>query len=172
MGLQELLAQRQKAVVTRWIDGVVASYPPDTSRFLKSQKDGFANPVGHYIRQSLTRVFADLLAGAEPQTMAAHLDPLVRIRAVQPMFAPSEAIGFIFDLKPIVRAEAAASGMDPAPVEDLAAFEQALDRLALAVFDLFTQCREKVYALQASTERDKVYRAFARAGLVREIAGE
>jgi hypothetical protein len=38
----------------------------------------------------------------------------------------------------------------------------------LIAFDIFVRCREKIYHLKATEEQSKIYRAFARAGLVRE----
>jgi hypothetical protein len=38
----------------------------------------------------------------------------------------------------------------------------------LIAFDIFLSCREKIYHLKATEEQSKIYRAFARAGLVRE----
>ena len=39
---------------------VVDTYPADTSRFLKRQKDPFANPVGNTTLESLEAVVGEL----------------------------------------------------------------------------------------------------------------
>ena len=46
MKLDKLLSQNKTALVKRWFDEVVRTYPVDTATFLKQQKDPFANPVG------------------------------------------------------------------------------------------------------------------------------
>ena len=38
----------------------------------------------------------------------------------------------------------------------------------MTAFDLFVRCREKIYSMKATEEQSKIYKAFARAGLVRE----
>jgi hypothetical protein len=65
----------------------------------------------------------------------------VRIRAVQ-NFTPSQAIGFVFDLKGLIRAMAPA---DRQASKEMVVIESRIDALALLAFDLYMSCREKIY---------------------------
>jgi hypothetical protein len=56
--------------------------------------------------------------------------------------------------------------------EELVSIDTRIDSLALIGFDIFMQCREKIYDLKTNTERSKIYTAFARAGLIKEIAAD
>jgi hypothetical protein len=38
--------------------------------------------------------------------------------------------------------------------------------MALAGFDIYVKCREQIYKLKVTTEKDKIYKAFRRAGLI------
>jgi hypothetical protein len=93
---------------------------------------------------------------------------LIRVRAVQTMFTPSQATAFVLELKPIVRQCIAETSCSPEVTADLKAFESRVDELLLLAFDVFVNCRETVYQIKASQEKSRFYRAFARAGLVRE----
>ena len=62
-------------------------------------------------------------------------------------------------------------GKADAPGE-LLLFEDKIDNLGLAAFDVFVECREQIYEIKANQERSKVFRAFERAGLVTEIREE
>jgi len=148
---------------------VVNSYPPDTASFLKGQKDQFSNPVGHTTKKVLEAVFDEVVSGMDRDTIVSFLDPIIRIRAVQD-FTPSQAVGFILDLKNVIR-EKLNKELKSAPVmAGLSEIDANIDRLCLIGFDIFVTCREAIYQLKVNTERDKIYSAFSRAGLVTEIS--
>lgn len=170
MGLETLVAERKSAVVKKWFEHVVDTYPPDTAKFLKQQKDPFANPVGSTTIESLRGVFEEMLkAQPDRDLLSALLDPVIRIRAVQAMFTPSQAVGFTFFLKQIVREELHTELKDLQKLRDLQDFEQKIDELALIAFNIYMQCAQTIFQLKANHEKSKVYRAFSRAGLVEDI---
>jgi len=165
MSLEKLLMKKRTAIVRQWFDLVVETYPPDTQQFLKSQKDPFANPVGQTTFEGLQALFDEVLKGIDRKTVLPFLDPIIRIRAVQD-FSPSRAVAFILDLKNIVRKLIGEALRADYSFRDWLKFEHSVDALALIGFDIYVNCREKIYALKADNERTKVYRAFARAGLL------
>ena len=101
MRLNNLLSQKKAAITKKWFTLVIETYPSDTAKFLKSQKNPFANPVGRTIYQGLETLFAELLKGIDYETITSSLDPIIRIRAVQ-NFSPSQATGFIFFFKNVI----------------------------------------------------------------------
>ena len=103
--------------------------------------------MGHRSRDSLEELFDGLLAGRPAADLTGALDGIVRIRAVQEL-SPSRALEFIFLLKRAVRE---ALGDDTRA--DLTDLDAAIDRLALAAFDLYTQCKEKVHELRRNEIR-------------------
>jgi hypothetical protein len=84
------------------------------------------------------------------------------------MFTPSQATAFILDLKIVIRNILKRDLQDPDMQSQLQALENRIDRMLLVAFDIFMRCREKIYSMKATEEQSKIYRAFARAGLVRE----
>lgn len=163
--LESTLARRDADIIDKWFDLVVSTYPPDTARFIKSKKDPFANPVGQTTRKGLATVFRQLCGDMDHESIVAALDPIIRIRAVQD-FTPSGAVAFIPDLKQIIRALLKSETTTFETLSDLVAFERRIDRLTLIGFDIYMVCREQVAQLRVSTEREKIYKAFARAGLI------
>lgn len=167
MGLIAQVALQKEAIVKKWFSRVTESYPAETARFLSSQKDPFANPVGQTTHQSLSCLI-DLLAAKtekqDTQAMRSALDPVLRIRAIQ-AFSPAQATGFVFELKTIIRQ------LVPDREQTLAEWlelERRIDQMALLAFDAYMQCREKIYELKANEMKDRTYKAFARAGLIKE----
>jgi hypothetical protein len=168
MRLEQLLNKHKEQIVTNWFGALAGTYPLNTARFLKSIPDKFANPVGSIARQSLQDLFAGLLAASDDKALTAALDPLIRVRAVQTMFTPSQATAFVLELKPIVRQCITETTRSGEMAADLEVFETRVDRLLLLAFDVFVSCRETIYQIKATQEKSRFYRAFARAGLVRE----
>lgn len=168
MRLKKRLEKNKSAIVEQWFDALAKTYPPDTARFIKSQKDTFANPVGGTARQTLAALFDELMGSAETAALTQIIDPLIRIRAVQTLFTPSQALAFIPVVKTIVRDRLGKDLSDPTLASSVAAFEQKVDHALLVAFDVFQSCREHIYRLKAAEEQSKVYKAFARAGLVTE----
>ena len=147
----------------------MASYPAETVRFLKSQKDPFANPVGQTTHQSLEMLLDALIAGAGREAMTAALDPILRIRAVQ-SFSPSKATVFIFSLKKIVRQYLTEPIGDKNP--DINGLDQQIDEMAMAAFDIYVACREKIFELKATESRNQFFSSLKRAGLIDETEAD
>jgi hypothetical protein len=168
MRLNNLLAQRKTAIIKNWFTLAVETYPPDTASFLKKQKDPFANPVGRTISQGLEALFNELLKEMDYEIITSFLDPIIRIRAIQ-NFSPAQAVSFIFLLKRAIRENIKKEALEEQLFNELLLFESKIDKLALIAFNIYVQCKEKIYDLKANEMRNTTYKAFKRAGLVREM---
>jgi len=168
MQIENILEQRKAAIVKKWFDVVIQTYPADSSKFFKNQKDPFANPVGQTVLRGLEALFDVLLKGPDTDTISSFLDPIIRIRAVQD-FTASRAVSFIFSLKQVIRDNLTKELKDPAMGPALLDIESAIDDLALIAFDIYVECREKIYELKANEEKSRTFAAFKRAGLICEI---
>jgi hypothetical protein len=164
MSSAHALAGKKKDILKHWFQATVDSYPADTAKFLKNQQDPFANPVGKTTYQSLEALLDALIAGAGREAMMEALDPVIRIRAVQ-SFTPSKATAFVFSLKQILHD--CLSGET-----DRAALDRRIDEMAMAAFDLFMACREKIYELKATESRNQFFGSLKRAGLIAETEAD
>lgn len=168
MNLKDVLSEKRSAILKRWFDVILETYPADTSIFLKKQKDRFANPVGATISQGIENIFDELLQGGDMEKVSPFLDNIVRIRAVQD-FTPSGALTFIFNLKKVIREELE-SEADKTPIlKDLTALESRIDDLALLSFNIYMQCREKLYDIRANEVKSSTFRLLQRANLICDI---
>jgi len=168
MSLNNLLAQRKTAIIKNWFTLAVETYPPDTASFLKKQKDPFANPVGRTISLGLEALFDELLKEMDYEIITSFLDPIIRIRAIQ-NFSPAQAVSFIFLLKKAIRENVKKEALEEQLFNELLLFESKIDQLAMIAFNLYMECKEKIYDLKANEMRNSTYKAFKRAGLVREM---
>jgi hypothetical protein len=167
MELVNQLAQKKSAIIKVWFEKVINTYPIDTAQFIKNQNDPFANPVGRNSHQALDDIFDLVQGGFDPQTARPLIDPIIRIRAIQD-FTPAQAVGFMFDLKSIIREMVPVDATDSQNQSALHEVEKRIDRLSLLAFDIYMQCREKIYDLKANETRARTYAAFSRAGLIKE----
>ena len=166
--LVKIIEQKKAAILKKWFDLTAQTYAPDTAEFLKSKTDPFANPVGGSMLSSLSALLDQLIHDMDPQTINSFLDPIIRIRAVQ-NFTPSQATAFVLSLKKALRENLAKELRDLRNIEELFEFESKIDQLSLMAFDIYMQCREKIYQISANETRNRTFRAFERAGLVSEI---
>ncbi len=166
MDLKQHLMEKKPAIVKKWFDAVADSYQENTSGFLKKQKAQFTNPVGYTLAEGLDGLFDALLREMIPETVKTALDGIIRIRAIQE-FSPSEAVAFIFQLKKIARQELGAEVLLlPGMTDELAAFDSAIDDLALFAFDIYMKCREKIYELKAKEATNMTFRLLQQAKII------
>jgi len=166
MSLYDQLAQKKAAITKQWFDAVINTYSAETTRFLRSQKDPFANPVGQTTLQNLTELVNLLIDEDDLSRAQSLLDPIIRIRAIQD-FTAARAVRFVFDLKGVIRSQLPQLD-DRESRAEMALLEQRVDELGLMAFDIYMRCREKIFDLKANDVRNRTFKAFARAGLIKE----
>jgi len=163
MHLSDGLKDRRGAIVNRWKALALAVYPERGARFIARERDRFQNPVGHVLDESLGILYDGLLTHDPAEEMRRALDGIVRIRAVQDLPA-SEAVGFVFLLKRAIRDVLGAADAGPSRDDGLSELHERIDRLALEAFDLFVQCREKIYDLRVREIRGRTSTLLERLG--------
>ena len=142
MTLSEALANRKKEILSLWIERTLDSYA--APGFFKTATDPFANPVGVNIANGLTSLFELLLRNADQQEFAKPLDQVVRIRAVQE-FSPSQAMAPILELKWVVKQVFSGDPKTRSLLAELDVWDCDIDRMALAAFDIYMECREQLF---------------------------
>jgi hypothetical protein len=155
LALAPLLRDRQNAIVQRWTADILATYPEEATAAFGRETDRFANPVGYSVRTGTRGIVAALGDDLDPARLRAALREIIQVRAIQE-FSPSQAVGFVFRLKDVIRAELAGETADPQVASALAALDGPIDHLALLAFEVYTECRERVYQLRLGELRRRV----------------
>jgi hypothetical protein len=168
MDLKNLLQEKRSEIIKKWCDVVLSSYPEQSQKFLKKQKDKIANPVGSTISEGIESIYDELIKDAESEKISLFLDNIIRVRAIQD-FSPSQAVSFIFGLKHIIRDALKDETQKGALSEELVAFESKIDGLALLCFDIYTRCRQKIFDIRVNEIKNRSSRLLKMAGLVYEI---
>ena len=91
MTFRETLEAKKDTIVAKWLDEALSMYVQDASALFARQKNQFANPVGHSLREGTLAIFEALLDGSDAEKIRRHLNEIIKIRAEQE-FAPSAAL--------------------------------------------------------------------------------
>ncbi|OIP89959.1 MAG: hypothetical protein AUK24_05425 [Syntrophaceae bacterium CG2_30_49_12] len=171
MVLKNLLIQKKAAISKRWLDMILEAYPPEAAKFFKQEGNRFANPVGYTLLREIEPFYMELLEGLDAEKISPFLDRIIRIRAIQD-FSPSQAVAFVYSLKKVIREELAMEIHERRLYEDLLKFDSRIDELALIAFDIYMQCREKIYEIRVDEVRNRVFSLLKRANLISDISEE
>lgn len=148
------LAARRDVLLAVWLTRTLEAYPTSSRNFLALEKDPFRNPVGHTLKEGLANLLDGVLGSGDFAEMVADLEPIVRLRAVQD-FTPSQAVSFVFLLKGVLREQV--SGLGDSALPQIRTLEERIDRLALAAFDLYMQCREEMVKIQVNAAKRSLF---------------
>jgi len=160
MVLKDLLSRNKATILERWFDLILETYPANTANLMRKEKDPFTNPVGSTISREIETLFKGLLEDRNVSQLSDSLNSILKIRSVQD-FSPSQAVGFIFLLKKAIE-ETLKSEIHKEPLlEEWKKIHSRIDDLALRAFDLYMDCREKIFEIkvkQARAEKEMAFR--------------
>jgi len=169
MNPEVLLSEKRKDIVKQWFDAAIDAYPAESGKFFKKTSDPFANPVGNTIHRSLNNLFDEVIKiEMDPTAVRNALDGIVRVQSVQE-FQPSAAIGFVFSIKPSILKCVKKHHDDKAVEKYLTALDVNIEQILKTAFDLYMECRQKVFLLRANQARDRVRQLLVKKGYIEEI---
>jgi len=149
------LIEKKAAILNRWFDQILETYPVDFREFLREQKNPFSNPVGSTIREGMEGLFQAILQPTDPAKVLSFLDDIIRIRAIQD-FSPSQAVAFVPLLKEVIR-EQLGEELRERPVSDEWLYlNEKIDQLTLRALDIYMNCREKVWEIKTREVKSRM----------------
>ncbi|MDQ7032734.1 MAG: RsbRD N-terminal domain-containing protein [Desulfonauticus sp.] len=168
MDLYSLLREKKKTILNNWLDDLLSSYPPESAQFFKSNPNQFSNPVGNTFRLNLEKIYDELLQDKCSEKLPEWLDGIIRIRSLQELH-PSLSLNFAFSLKKIVWNSLKKEIKKHNLYEDYYKFSQRIDELLGLAFDIYMQCREKIWSQKANYINSRVHKLLERAGYIKEV---
>ncbi len=128
----------REQLLRQWLALALVHYPPQTRRFLVEATDPFRNPAGRIYRETLGVVLEELLGLCNWQRIRGALEELIRLRALLGL-KPSEAVGFLAELRRLIGCRV------PLESAQSSTLDGRVERLLLEAFDLYLECRERMY---------------------------
>ncbi len=169
MDALEVFRPKKKEVVSAWTESVFKSYPLDTTGFLRTKQDDFANPVGE-ITNTVGNYIFDAIAGEHilEDKLYMALERFVKIRSVQD-FTPSQGLGVLFVFKQIFRAACLPEFEKKGDVAAYLEAESRLDTICLMAFEMYVTTRDTLAQMRITEIRNghsQIVRLAQRHGLV------
>ncbi len=148
MKFHEILEQRKSQIAEKWLKAVIETYPDEAGKFLFENKNQFGNPVGYTFSVRLPEILDELIVPTDPQKLNTAIEDIIKIRTVQD-FSPSEAVGFFYLLKKIIRKEYHHDDKDKMLFGEVLDFESRIDQAVSLAFDIYVGLKEKVFEIKA-----------------------
>jgi hypothetical protein len=170
MNLKDLLSRNEAAILKRWLNLILETYPAETATLMRKDKDQFTNPVGSTLSREIEVLFKKLCEGSQNERCQASLDSILKIRSVQD-FSPSQAVGFVFLLKRAIGETLKNEIFKESVMDEWLKFQSSIDDLALQAFDAYMECREKICEIrinQARAEKEMAFRMIERMSTPKE----
>ncbi len=158
MELKELLERKEAAILQNWLTAIFNTYPAGSTDYCKGE-DMFTNPVGHNIKTNAGRILEGLIRGDDDHVLSCYIEQIIRIRAVQD-FTPSQAAGFMIDLKTAIRSQIMGEATKHGLIEDLMALEKRIEGLGYISDDLYANMKRKIRELAVrEAKKDNDFKA-------------
>jgi hypothetical protein len=162
----KLLNSHRAAILPRWFQLILESYPTDTSGSLQSESGKSLDPVESGISLEAKLILDEIEGGMQEDLLSDSLDRLMCIRSVQAL-PPSGAVGIIFLLKQAVREGLQNQPRDARFHDELQEIESRVDGVALMAFDRYMRQRELICeqrVREASERADAILARMYRVG--------
>jgi hypothetical protein len=167
MTLAEHLDRKKTAVVKAWVAAAMACYPAETVGFLKSDRGRFHNPVGFTLKRDVEALFDFLMADGPREEAIEPLDRIIAQRVLQDL-SPAQALGFVFELKAVIRRELSEPLEGEELRQELEIMDRAVDRLGMMAFEVYTARRHRIHEIRYDELRRNHHMLLRRAGMLDE----
>lgn len=115
-------------------------------------KSRFTAPAEYMLHQEVGVLFDWLISEEESFKARPALREICRFKAVQAL-SPSEALGFIVDLKGIIRLVLGGDELTGAQLSELGELDKRIDQLLLLAFDEYSEYREQIMEIKIDEVR-------------------
>ena len=132
--LYEQITQQRECILALWQAAALPSKRGLAAGFSKGSH--FNALSDELLREKIDLLLEWLVSEDEPAGARAHLREICKVKAVQ-VQDPSEALGFILDLKGIVR-------LTLEKTEEFEELDKRIDQLMLLAFNEYSECRERL----------------------------
>ncbi len=146
--LKKLLREEKTTISEMWLDKLFNTYSPDAVKLFAGNKNQFTNPVGHRLSEGIKGAF-EAIVEDDNEALTENLDKIIRVRSVQDMSA-SQSLAFVFFLKDVVRRALKNHLKGPGMMAELTGLDARVDAAALQAFDVYVQCRDRVFEVRVS----------------------
>jgi hypothetical protein len=143
MELHRLLEKKKPVILKKWLAAIYDTYPADTAEFIKGDNDMFANPVGHTVTANAEYILEGLIRGEDTAALSAHVECIIRIRAVQD-FTPIQAVSFMNSLKTVIFSQLKPEIHKHRLWDEWEKLEASVDNLTLMANEIYAKMKQRI----------------------------
>lgn len=148
--MNEKISSNRERILLLW---QAAALPQGCGLPLKgSSKTRFIAPADYLLKEETEALLNWLISEEEPVKARSSLEEICKYKAVQGL-NPSEALGFILDLKSIVRLVLGNGESESSQIKAYADLDRRIDQLMLLAFDEYCNCRERIMEIRVDEMR-------------------
>ena len=87
MGLNQSLIEKKRSILERWFHLILETYPQQTAKFIRKERDRFVNPVGVTLSEGMEALYEGLLKRVEADQLSGPLERIIQIREPGNLYA-------------------------------------------------------------------------------------
>lgn len=137
--IHKSLNRKKQQILLKWQPEVYGSHISKDPAAAQKSEGRFTNPFGYVIEKNTAEMLDWLFDNENKVDLNGPLEEICRHKALQDG-RPSEALSFIFALKPIIRKELRDEGHG----QELLEIDKRIDEMALLAFDIYSDCRARI----------------------------
>lgn len=146
-GLNKFLQKRKSALLNKWFEKILQTYPEETRPFLREKEKTFSNAIGSTLYEALQGLLAEIIHEKDERKIRKFLKEIIQLRAIQDL-SPSQALSFLPTLKKIVKEDLVDNNLNISYFKDLEFLNSVIDDLIFLAFDIYMGFRENVFHLK------------------------
>ncbi|MFH1049528.1 MAG: RsbRD N-terminal domain-containing protein [bacterium] len=154
MEIINYLQENRNALIAKWQQAIIDTYPEGAGKFLSVNKNQFGNPIGFTLNQELPKIYDELTGKMDNAILNLSIESIIKLRAVQD-FSPSEAVGFINLLKNIVVDETQAMMTKKSFIDSYFTFEKNIEIANGIAFEKYLEMKLKLSEIKINEVRKR-----------------
>jgi hypothetical protein len=165
---KEYFFDKKDKILDDWLKHLMLHYDYNKLDYLEKEKDPFLNPVKYIFTSALESIFAYIFDGEELEAVYQNIEKLIKLLALNGPKA-SEALGPFVFFKHYINALFMSSFSLEEKMEEYNEIMNIFDNLLLKIFDMYVQCREKIYEVRINEIKRMTFPLLERSGLIERI---
>jgi hypothetical protein len=147
--IYEALNEKKQQIIFQWQSAAFDAYGCNIA-LLRQKPDGrFSNPIVYALEKTTHEIVNLLIKSSNIDEFAGPLDEVCRLMAIQGS-KPSQALGFIFALKQIIKVQLRDENGANYWAAELGEINNFIDQMGLLAFDIYSECRAGIYEIKVS----------------------
>jgi hypothetical protein len=119
--------------------------------------------VGTSLKKGTSALFDGLVRNADVEEQRPHLFDILRIRSVQEL-SPAQSLSFLYLLKNVIREVLGNELQGPDVMKDVEDLWARIDELVLEAFNIYVECKKKIYEIRVEETKRNVSAFLKRTG--------